>query len=389
MRVLRTKSGRKALWRACVLVVVGLLGVLGSACASAGASATTAGTANAAARSGVAATTRTGSDCSVGVAWHNFAEERLAQFYQPQIEKAVEAVGGTYLEEDAKSSAVWQAHNIDKLRDQGANVIVLIPALVDQPEWPETLQAVQRTADAGIPVIAFESFLDNPKVLNIGFDQVEIGRQEARAGLAKKASGNYVILKGHPGNAEADWIAAGIHDVLKPAVDSGSIKIVAEQAVENWDPSIAQGDMAGILAKTPTIDAVIAESDGLAGGANDAIAEFNHKLQGEVFLAGKDADFGGLNRVARGFQTVTVWSDLRQLGAAVGQAAVALCQKRDINAVAGVKPLTWPKGDQTPSILLAPQTIDRDNLKVVLDAGWTSKELLCRDVYVDIPPACQ
>ena len=43
--------------------------------------------------------------CTVGVSWNNYQEERWAKRDEPAIKSRVEAGGGTYISNDAKSSA--------------------------------------------------------------------------------------------------------------------------------------------------------------------------------------------------------------------------------------------------------------------------------------------
>ncbi len=40
------------------------------------------------------------------------------------------------------------------------------------------------------------------------------------------------------------------------------------------------------------------------------------------------------------------------------------------------------------SILLKPQPITQDNLDVVIDAGWTTKENVCQGVTAGSVPVC-
>ncbi|MFM7526640.1 MAG: hypothetical protein ACKO48_09055, partial [Actinomycetota bacterium] len=47
--------------------------------------------------------------CIVGVSWNNYQEERWAKWDEPAIKAAIEAGGGTYISNDAKSSAETQA----------------------------------------------------------------------------------------------------------------------------------------------------------------------------------------------------------------------------------------------------------------------------------------
>ena len=64
--------------------------------------------------------------CVVGVSWNNFNEERWGKFDEPALKAAIEAGGGTYISNDAKSSAETQASNVENLITQGANVLVIL-----------------------------------------------------------------------------------------------------------------------------------------------------------------------------------------------------------------------------------------------------------------------
>ena len=56
-----------------------------------------------------------GGGCTVGVSWNNYQEERWAKWDEPAIKAAIEAAGGTYISNDAKSSAETQATNLENL----------------------------------------------------------------------------------------------------------------------------------------------------------------------------------------------------------------------------------------------------------------------------------
>ena len=161
-------------------------------------------------------------------------------------------------------------------------------------------------------------------MLYITFDNVEVGRMQARAVMGLQPSGNYVIIKGNKADANADFLRGGYQDVIGSAVDSGQIKIVGETYTDNWDPSKAQTEMEQYLTQNENkVDAVLAQNDGMAGGVVSALAA--QGLAGRVPVSGQDGDAPALNRVALGLQTVDVWKDARLLGAAAGQSAVQLC----------------------------------------------------------------
>ena len=93
-------------------------------------------------------------------------------------------------------------------------------------------------------------------------------------------------------------------------------------------------------------------------------------------------------RVALGTQTVDVWKDARELGKAAGEAAVALAQGTALADVPNTAPFDSPGGNKMTSILLTPQAITPDNLDVVVDAGWISKDELCQGVEAGTVEVC-
>jgi D-xylose transport system substrate-binding protein len=319
-------------------------------------------------------TTPSAGGCTVGVSWNNYQEERWAKWDEPAIKAAIEAGGGTYISNDAKSSAETQATNLENLISQGAKVLIVLAQ-----DGTAIKPAVASAEAAGVPVVAYDRLIEDPKALYITFDNKLVGQLQAEAVFAKVPKGNYVIIKGNKADANADFLRSGMDVVIKAAVDSGDIKIVGETYTDNWDPAKAQAEMEQFLtAENNKVDAVLSENDGMAGGVIAALEA--QGLAGKVPVSGQDGDLAALNRVALGTQTVDVWKDARALGKAAGEAAIALCGNPDTSKVAGAAPFTTPGGNSLSSIFLKPIPITVDNLNVVLDAGWIDKATLCKGV---------
>jgi D-xylose transport system substrate-binding protein len=322
------------------------------------------------------------SNCVVGVSWNNFQEERWAKWDEPAIKDALAAGGASYVSNDARSSAETQASNVENLISQGANVLIIL-AQDGTAIRPSVASAVAQ----GIPVIAYDRLIEDPQVLYITFDNVEVGRMQARAVMGQQPSGNYVIIKGNKADANADFLRGGYQDVIGSAVDSGQIKIVGETYTDNWDPSKAQTEMEQYLTQNENkVDAVLAQNDGMAGGVVSALAA--QGLAGRVPVSGQDGDAPALNRVALGLQTVDVWKDARLLGAAAGQSAVQLCGGVPRDQVTNVGAFNTPGGNNVSAILLQPQPINVSDLNVVLDAGWISRAALCQGVPAGSVAVC-
>lgn len=312
-----------------------------------------------------------GEGCVVGVSWNNFQEERWGRDDEPNMKAAIEAGGGTYVSNDAKSSAETQASNIENLISQGADVLVILAQ-----DGTAIKPSVESAIAQGIPVIAYDRLIEDPNALYLTFDNPGVGKVMAEIIFELVPEGRYVIIKGNSADANADFLRGGMEEVIGEAVAAGDIEIVSETYTDNWDPAIAQTTMEQVLsAENNDIDAVLAQNDGLAGGAIAALEA--QGLAGQVPVSGQDGDKAALNRVARGTQTVSVWKDGRNLGKLAGESALALCENPDPAAVEGTAPFTTPGGIELSSIFLDPSPIMQDNLGDVIEAGVISKEEAC------------
>lgn len=325
-----------------------------------------------------------GGECTVGVSWNNYQEERWALRDEPNIQAALEEVGATYISADAGSSEEQQATDIENLLSQGANVLIILA------QNTETIgPSVEAATSQGVPVIGYDRLIEDPEALYVTFDNVAVGRMEAEAVLSIVSEGNFVIIKGNGSDANSDFLRDGYVEAGIPAVDENSdtITIVGETYTDNWDPALAQTEMEQFLTENNNeVDAVLSENDGMAGGVIAALEA--QGLAGQIPVSGQDGDLAALNRVALGTQTVSVWKDARELGRAAGEAAVALCADSDIGAVPGTSQFDSPGGNSMTSILLEPIPITQDNLDVVLDAEWIDEATLCQGVESGTVDAC-
>lgn len=314
-------------------------------------------------------------DKVIGVSWSNFQEERW-KTDEAAMKAAIEANGDKYISADAQSSAAKQLSDVENLIAQGANSLIVLA--VDSGAIGPAIDA----ADAeGIPVIGYDRLIEDERAFYITFDNIEVGRMQARAVLEAQPKGNYAFIKGDKGDPNADFLFSGIMEVLQEAVDAGDIVNVGESYTDGWKPDNAQKNMEQILtANDNNVDAVVSENDGMAGGVIAALAS-----QGMVVpVSGQDGDHAALNRVARGTQTVSVWKDARELGKAAGNIAAMLA---DGTAGADIPDaVQWDggaNGVEMSAIFLAPVPITADNLNIVIDAGWIEKDKVCEGAQED------
>ncbi len=407
-------------------LLVATLAIVASACSSGG-TATTAPQSEAPAVSEAPASeapaasapaSAAATDCTVGVSWNNFQQPRWAAHDQPAIKDTVEAAGGTYIDKDANLSTEQQLTDVDTLLSQGANVLIILaqdPSVIGP--------AVQKAKDAGVPVIGYDRLIDDPETLYITFDNVAVGKAEADAIIAKVPEGNYVLIKGDPGDPNAStFLPQGWDDAgLKAAVDSGKIKILNGPEsgsgewpkdygtyTKAWDTTTATNNMEAIIDKAVadgnTIDAVLAENDSTALGVAAALTGKNYDPYPP--LSGQDGDPANLNNVAKGLQYVDVWKNANELGKTAAAAALALCAGGDMASLtlqdglidpavapaAGLtaQPFTTPGGNTLSSFILTPTPLTAENLQLAIDGAQTTKEDLCAGVdAATAPAACQ
>lgn len=308
----------------------------------------------------------------IGVSWSNFQEERWKTDEAAMV-AAIEANGDTYISADAQSSSSKQLSDVESLIAQGADALIIL-AQDSQAIGP----AVAAAADEGIPVVGYDRLIEDARAFYLTFDNVEVGRMQARAVLAAQPSGNYVMIKGSPTDPNADFLRGGQQEVLQAAIDAGEITIVAEAYTDGWLPANAQRNMEQILtAQDNKVDAVVASNDGTAGGAVAALAA--QGMDG-IPVSGQDGDHAALNRVALGTQTVSVWKDARVLGATAGGIAAAMADGVAMADIEGAASWTSPAGTEMTAVFLAPVPVTAANLSDVVDAGWISQADLCQGV---------
>ncbi|WP_299917628.1 D-xylose ABC transporter substrate-binding protein [uncultured Roseobacter sp.] len=317
-------------------------------------------------------TTALAEGLTVGVSWSNFQEERW-KTDEAAIKAALDAAGATYVSADAQSSSAKQLSDVESLIAQGVDALIILAQ-----DSAAIGPAVQAAADEGIPVVGYDRLIEDPRAFYLTFDNVEVGRMQARAVFDALPEGNYVMIKGSPTDPNADFLRGGQQEVLQEAIDAGKINIVAEAYTDGWLPANAQRNMEQILtANDNKVDAVVASNDGTAGGVVAALTA--QGMEG-IPVSGQDGDHAALNRVAKGTQTVSVWKDARELGKAAAEIAVELAGGTEMTAVGDAQEWTSPGGTKMTARFLAPVPVTSANLSAVVDAGWITQEALCQGV---------
>ncbi len=318
---------------------------------------------------------------TVGVSWSNFQEERW-KTDEAAIKEALEAAGATYISSDAQASAAKQLTDVEALIAQGADALIIL-AMDKDAIGP----AIEQAANEGIPVVGYDRLIEDERAFYLTFDNKGVGTIIAETVMAAAPEGgNVAIIKGDPGDPNALFLLSGMMEVLQPMIDAGTVTIAGEAFTDGWKPEGAQDNMEQILTSANNeVDAVLAQNDGMAGGAIAALSG-----QGlDIPVGGQDGDLAALNRVARGTQTVSVWKNSRDLGRRAAEIAVALAGGTALDAVPEAQ--KWAGGEngvEMNAIFLAPTPVTADTLNLAIDAGHISKEQACEGAMAAVA-ACQ
>ena len=351
--------------RALVASVVGAaltMAACGSSSKSSSPSTTAAG--------GATTTAGGGGKCMVGVSWNNYQEERWAKFDEPAIKKAVEAGGGTYISNDAKSSAETQAtqrREPDLAGRQGA----------DHPrpgrhrhQAVRGERAVERRARSSRTTASSRTRARSTSPSTTCWSGSSRPRRSSTPCRRATTSSSRAT---RPTPTPTSCAPATTRSSSRPST-SGDIKIVGETYTDNWDPSKAQTETEQFLTSANNkVQAVLSENDGMAGGVVAALTA--QGLAGKVPVSGQDGDQAALNRIALGTQTVDVWKDARLLGKTAGDAAIAALQEQGRQQGHRYRRRSRARvATASRRSCSRRMPITKANLNVVIDAGWTTKD---------------
>jgi inositol transport system substrate-binding protein len=242
----------------------------------------------------------------IGVSYQNLGNEFVVSIADATKAKA-KALGVTLIESDGQGTAETQISQVENFIAQKVNAIILNP--IDREGCAP---AVDKAVAAGIPIVVVNSEttnLDKAQAF-VGSDSVESGKIEMQyiADLLK-GKGNIVIIHGPNGHSAEVQRTLGNKEVLKKYP---GIHILFEQAAD-WDRAAALSLMENWLQTGKTINAVVAQNDAMALGAQKAIEAANK--QNSISIIGIDAIPDALKAVADGKMAATVFQDAAGQGA--------------------------------------------------------------------------
>ena len=300
---------------------------------------------------------------------------RWLLFDQPALIKAFKAAGVTARVVNAQGDPQKQKTQADQCIADGAKVMIIAP--IDSG----SAAAIEKTAAAkGIKSIDYDRQVEGGSAaLYVSFNNTTVGilQGTAVANALKGKKGAVVAeLNGGQEDANAFLFKGGYDSVLKPLYKSGALKKGPDQFVPGWDNQKAGTIFEQMLIKTGNkIDGVAAANDGIANAV--VVALKAHKLN-PIPLSGQDATSQGVQNIISGWQTMTVFKDVRKEAAAAAKAAVAIVKGTAVPKTGTIK----TKGRSLENAyLIPPQTITKANYKILFTSGFLKKKDVCNGTY--------
>ncbi|MFR9673225.1 sugar ABC transporter substrate-binding protein [Streptomyces sp. TR06-5] len=276
---------------------------------------------------------------------------------------------------NASQDTEQQKKQFDALVTQGADVIVL-----DAVDATATKSWVDRAADQGIDVVAYDRLAEGDVSSYVSYDNEAIGKLQGK-GMVEALGGDagdsrVVMINGSPTDPNAALFKKGAHSVL----DKQAGKIVYEQDIPDWSPDEANKKMAAALTSLGKdgFDGVYSANDGMAGGIITALKKSGIT---DVPVGGQDAELAGVQRIVKGEQAFTIYKAIKPEAETAAEMAVKLLEGEDFGDTAPSTVDSNSKKD-IPTKLYGAQIVTKDNIKdtLVEDEVYTVDQI-CTKAY--------
>jgi len=322
-------------------------------------------------------------EIKVGFLIKTMQEERYKNDRDAFIEKAKELGADEVIFNASNNDENEQFSNFENMLVQGADVIVLQPV-----NSGTASNMVRRAHEAGVAVIAYDTMIENSDVdVFLTQDSWAIGYLQGEAMVEwfkenrGEVKGNVVLLRGQPGDSNANAFSQGVLDTV---AKYEGLNLVVDQSHEGWAPDLAMETTENALTKYDNnIDAIIANNSGMASGAVRALEAQNMADTDKVFVAGSDADLLNMRYIAQGKQTVDIFKKIKPLAYGAAETAVALAKNpdRQIDEIIEIDRYVDNGQIEVPTVITEIVLVNKDNIMdtVVADGYHEATEIFKKE----------
>ena len=184
-----------------------------------------------------------GEKIKVGLSFSDFATERWKN-EEILMRDLLEEKGYEVLSQEANHDVKMQNDQIDNMVAQGVKALIVIAE-----DGDAIVTSVEKAADAGVKVIAYDRLVKSPKIAAyISFNNVEVGRQQAD-GVMKaidienwdvEANGKMRLVKlgGSPTDNNAILFRQGQDEILDPSTKTSSKLLLTSGLTTGMQPTL-------------------------------------------------------------------------------------------------------------------------------------------------------
>lgn len=240
-----------------------------------------------------------------------------------------ESLGAQVLFESGGYSELVQMRQLEKMLDEGVQVIVL------QPVNTGLAGALVRMANQkGVKVVGYDAMVVNgPLDIMVMQDSWAVGRLQGEA-MVKwfqqkrgKIEGKVALIMGQPGDSNAEAMSQGVLNTIQ---QNPGLKLIAQIPHVDWSPDRSAETASNLLVKYENgVDAFVCNNSGLASGVIAALDLEKLADAEKVFVAGADADLKNIQYIAQGKQAVDVWKAIKPLAHKAAEIAVEIAKNPD------------------------------------------------------------
>jgi D-xylose transport system substrate-binding protein len=318
---------------------------------------------------------------------------------QPYFENAFTEAGVDHNVVNAEGDPATQQSQAEQAIADGAGVIVLTSL-----DTGSGATIIDQAKEAGVQVIEYDRFNTGSTggAAYVSFDNVAVGATMADVltpvidELDVETPAVFMLNGGEEDN-NAFLFKDGYSATVQEKVDAGEWSLAGDQFVPGWG---ANGEGQGIMEQALTdanneINAVFAANDNLAQQAINALESAGVDPT-TVPISGQDATAAGIQNIALGKQTMTVYKPIQAEADVAAKAALALCAGDDPSAITsdfefetiGIqaedgKPTDTAEGEGVvPYLALTPTGVTVDNIAdtVIADDFRTVDEICTGEV---------
>lgn len=252
---------------------------------------------------------------------------------------------------------------------------------------------VDKAADAGIPVIAYDRLIMNTTNLSYyaTFDNFKVGELigtfiAENLGVTEGEVGpfNMEVFGGSPDDNNAYYLYDGAMSKLQQYIDNGSIVVKSSQLVMEkvstlrWDGATAQTRMDNLLGTYYTnenVHAILSPYDGISIGIISSLKSmgYGHGDLKLPIVTGQDAELSSIKSIIAEEQTQTVFKDTRVLAKKTVEMVEAVLngEEAEVNDTQSY----FNNEMYVKSYLCEPISITKENYKEeLIDTGYYTKE---------------